>query len=64
MIIPTYERLAQDIASWAADNGGGRSGLLPILQEIQKKYHQISDQAMQMVADQLGIHPVEVYGVV
>jgi NADH:ubiquinone oxidoreductase subunit E len=64
MMTPTYERLAQDIASWSAHNGGGRSGLLPILQELQKKYHQISDQAMQMVADQLGVHPVEVYGVV
>jgi len=64
MFTPEYERLAQDIRTWAGQNGGDRSSLLPVLQEVLKKYHQISDYAMQRIADELGIHPVEVYGVV
>lgn len=41
-----------------------REVLLPILQEIQKEHGYIPDKDMQHVADQLGIHPVEVYAVV
>lgn len=64
MATPEYERLSNDIRRWAVQHGGSRSGLLPVLQEILARYHQISDFAMQRVADELGIHPVEVYGVV
>jgi [NiFe] hydrogenase diaphorase moiety large subunit len=64
MFTPDHERLVEDIRTWTAKNGGGRSGLLPVLQEVQKKYRQISDYAMQVIADQMEIHPVEVYGVV
>jgi NADH:ubiquinone oxidoreductase subunit E len=41
-----------------------RDQLLPLLQSIQKRKGFISDADMQNVADQLGIHPVEVYSVV
>lgn len=41
-----------------------RSGLLGTLQAIQDKKGCISDSDMQEVADQYGIHPVEVYSVV
>ncbi|HHW97233.1 MAG: NADH-quinone oxidoreductase subunit NuoE [Myxococcota bacterium] len=64
MLVTEQERLRDDIASWAQDIGSDRSALIPILQEIQGKYGHISDFAMQIVADKLGIHPVEVYSVV
>jgi len=64
MLAPVQERLQQDIEGWIAHNGGDRSSLIPVLQEVQKKYSRISDYAMQVIADQLDIHPVEVYGVV
>ncbi|MBI5723083.1 MAG: NADH-quinone oxidoreductase subunit NuoE [Planctomycetes bacterium] len=63
MLITDRERLRDDIAGWAGRYGRERSSLLPILQEIQKKYRRVSDHAMQIVADLLGIHPIEVYGV-
>lgn len=64
MFTQDSERLKNDIRSWAAESGRSRSGLVPLLQKIQGKYSQISDHAMQLVADQLDIHPVEVHGVV
>ncbi len=64
MLTTEQEQVQIDIARWVAQYGRGRSSLLPILQEIQKSYTRISDHAMQVVADMLGIHPVEVYGVV
>jgi len=64
MFVTDQERLKEDIARWVERFGHDRSNLIPILQEIQKKHDQISDVAMQVVADHLGIHPVEVHGVV
>lgn len=45
-------------------HGRGRSALIPILQDLREQRHQISDVAMQVIADRLGITPVEVQGVV
>lgn len=56
--------LNEDIRAWAADSGRDRAALLPLLQKLQGKYHQIPPHAMQLIAEQLDIHPVEVYGVV
>jgi NADH:ubiquinone oxidoreductase subunit E len=64
MLITEQERLKQDIATWSESFGRQRSNLLPILQEVQRKYHCVSDVAMQIVADALGIHPSEVHSVV
>jgi NADH:ubiquinone oxidoreductase subunit E len=64
MLVTDRQRLRDDIAAWVARSGAQRSSLIPVLQEIQAKYHQISDHAMQVVADHLDIHPVEVYSVV
>ncbi len=44
--------------------GKERTALLPILQEIQKKYFYIDEHSQQAVAEQLGIHPVEVQSVI
>lgn len=41
-----------------------RAKLLPELQKIQKEKGYISDSDMQDIADEFGIHPVEVYSVV
>lgn len=64
MIIEEKNALLEDIQSLITKYGNGRDSLLPILQAIQKKYGYISDYAMQEIAIQLDIHPVEVYGVV
>lgn len=64
MLVTERERLRDEITAWADKYGRQRSGLMPILQELQHKYYQISEYAMQVVADLFDIHPVEVYGVV
>jgi len=64
MLVTDQERMKQDIAAWSERLGRQRSSLLPLLQEIQRKYHHISDIAMQVVAESLGIHPSEVHSVV
>jgi len=64
MLVTEQERLKSDIGAWLERHGRNRSALIPVLQEIQKKYSRVSEYAMQVLADQLGIHPVEVYSVV
>ncbi len=64
MLLSEQDRLKGEIEALADRYGRERSALIPILQEIQREYYQISEYAMQVVADLLGIHPVEVYGVV
>ncbi len=58
------DRIRAEIQALVDHHGRERSALLPVLQGIQRKYSHISDDAMQVVADLLGIHPSEVYGVV
>lgn len=64
MLLTEQDQLKKDISEWVARYGKKRSALMPILQEIQRKQHHVSAFAMQVVADLLGIHPVEVFGVV
>ncbi len=64
MLVTDRERLKEDIQTWASHHGKEREALIPILQEVQKKYSSISEYAMQVIADLLDIHPVEVYSVV
>jgi [NiFe] hydrogenase diaphorase moiety large subunit len=63
MLVGQQQRLQDDIRGLVARFGRQRSSLIPVLQEIQKTHTTISDFAMQVVADELGIHPAEVYGV-
>ena len=58
MLVTEQEKMKQDIIAWVEQFGNDRSSLMPVLQEIQKKYRCISDFAMQEVADILDIHPV------
>lgn len=64
MLVSEREQLRENIEQWVAKYGSDRSALIPVLQEVQRKYHHISEYVMQVVADTLNIHPVEVYGVV
>jgi NADH:ubiquinone oxidoreductase subunit E len=43
--------------------GFNRASLIPILTEVKRKYLGIDSYAMQLIADVLDIHPVEVYAV-
>ena len=64
MLTTEREQMVSDISGWIEKNGHDRSSLIPVLQEVQKKYGRITSFSMQKIADLLGIHPVEVYGVV
>jgi [NiFe] hydrogenase diaphorase moiety large subunit len=64
MITTQQDKLIGEIDKLVEAHGKDRTALIPILQDVQKRYHTISDIVMQTVADRLEIHPVEVYGVV
>ena len=57
------DRLRESIAASADRLGRNRGALIPILQEMKDTQHGIDSQTMQVIADVLGIHPVEVYSV-
>ncbi len=64
MLVTEQERMRDQINAWTEKFGTDRSAMLPILQNLQATYGYCSDLGMQVVADVLGIHPVEVHGVV
>jgi NADH:ubiquinone oxidoreductase subunit E len=64
MLMTERERLAGEIQALAKKHGNSRTALIPMVQEVSRKYQKIDSYAMQVIADQLGIHPVEVYSVV
>ena len=64
MLVNQQLKMQSEIRELLSAHGRTRSALLPVLQEIQRRHASISDFAMQVVADELGIHPAEVYGVV
>jgi NADH:ubiquinone oxidoreductase subunit E len=64
MLVSQQQRIQDDIHALVGQHGRTRAALMPVLQEIQQRYTAVSDFAMQVVADELGIHPAEVYGVV
>ena len=64
MLASEKEQLHQDVVMFAENCASHRSGLLPVLQHIQREYRHIPAEAMQEVADAFNIHPAEVYGVV
>lgn len=64
MLMTDQDKLKERITALADEMGRERTSLIPILQTIQKEYCQISEFAMQVTADLLGIHPVEVHSVV
>lgn len=64
MLVTEREKMREFITDLANEHNRSRGGLIPILQEICRVYGHISDYAMQVTADLLDIHPVEVYSVV
>jgi NADH:ubiquinone oxidoreductase subunit E len=64
MLVTERERLREEIVALADKHGRQRSSLMGILQDVQRRHSRISEYAMQVVADLLDIHPVEVYSVV
>jgi len=64
MLMTERDRLAAEIAGLAEKLGRNRTSLIPILLEVKRKYHTIDSYAMQVIADLLAIHPVEVNSVV
>jgi [NiFe] hydrogenase diaphorase moiety large subunit len=56
--------MREELAAMTARLGCDRSALLPILQEVQRKHFHISEFCMQIIADLLDLHPVEVHSVV
>jgi NADH:ubiquinone oxidoreductase subunit E len=64
MLVTEQERLRQELVELADRHGRNRSALMPILQEVQQKHCHISQYVMQIIADLLDIHPVEVQSVV
>ena len=64
MLVSEREQLRDNIEAWVAQYGANRSSLIPVMSEVQQKYGHISEYVMQVVADILDIHPVEVDSVV
>jgi NADH:ubiquinone oxidoreductase subunit E len=64
MLTTQQDEIAGAVDRLVERHGSDRGALIPILQDVQKRYHTIGDFAMQTVADRLNIHPVEVYSVV
>ncbi|MDQ0374611.1 NADH-quinone oxidoreductase subunit NuoE family protein [Cellulomonas humilata] len=56
--------VAAEVDSLVAEHGRDRGALLPVLQEVQRRHGEISDLAVQVVADRFGVPPVDVLGVV
>jgi len=63
MVAPQTEELRLEIADLVDKLGPGRSSLIPILQDIKRRHRELDPETMQVVAEMLDIHPVEVYSV-
>jgi len=64
MLLTERERLREELVELTDRLGRDRGSLLLILQEVQRRHYYISDFAMQVIADLMDIHPVEVFSVV
>ena len=64
MLVSQQQKLQDEIQALVGRHGRTRAALMPVLQELQERHSSVSDFAMQVVADELGLHPAEVYGVV
>jgi NADH:ubiquinone oxidoreductase subunit E len=63
MLVTERDRLREDVASVARLTDFNRASLIPVLRMVKEKYRCVDSYAMQLIADTLGIHPVEVYAV-
>ena len=63
MLTIDYDQLRREVMEVAVLTEYNRASLVPILRRVKEKYRCIDSEAMQVIGDVLGIHPVEVYGV-
>jgi [NiFe] hydrogenase diaphorase moiety large subunit len=63
MPVTQQEQLRADLTALVEKLGPGRSSLIPILQDVKRRCHEVDAESMQTIADVLDIHPVEVYSV-
>ncbi len=62
-LAPEFKTLSKEIDALLKTHGQGRDALIPVLQDLKERHHEISDLAMQVVADRLRVPAVEVQGV-
>ncbi len=58
-----YDKLREEVMEVAALTNYNRASLIPVLRTVKEKYRGIDSEAMQVIADVLGCHPVEVNAV-
>lgn len=63
MLATTPDQLRTEVAELIERLGPGRSSLIPILQDVKRRHRGVDAEAMQVIAEALDIHPVEVYSV-
>lgn len=63
MLNTATERVECELRALADTHGRERDALIPILQDVQLKYGHVTEHAMQVIANELGLHPVEVHSV-
>jgi len=63
MLITEREQTREQVAALVEELGSSRSALIPMLEAVKRRHHMIDAYAMQVIADVLGIHPVEVHSV-
>jgi NADH:ubiquinone oxidoreductase subunit E len=59
----TQDQFRTDVEALVEKLGPGRSSLIPILADVKRRFHELDSESMQIIADVLDIHPVEVYSV-
>lgn len=64
MLITEREHLSEQLRELADRYDRHRTALIPMLQFVQRKQGYVNSYTMQVIADLLGIHPVEVHSVV
>jgi [NiFe] hydrogenase diaphorase moiety large subunit len=60
MVAAELAQLRKEVEEVAARTNFSRASLIPILRKVKQKYHGIDSEAMQLIADVLGIHSAEV----
>ncbi len=63
MLTITDSPARDEVVAIVERHGAERTSLIPILQDIKQAQHEITDEAMQIVADLVGVHAVEVFSV-
>ncbi len=57
----SIDQLRDEVVALTDKLGDTRASLIPILQAVKKDYHGLTSETMQVIAEVLDIHPVEVY---